>query len=314
MELRQLEAFVAVAEERNFTRAAARLHLAQSGLSATVRSLEKELRALLFVRSTRRVDLTPAGAALLPDARRTLASALAALDAVAAVEGLQRGALTLGVMQAGWLFDLAGILARYRAAYPGISVKLQHASTTELQHLLHDGAVDITFAPVIDEPPPTVAYIPLAETPLVACTTDPQLGRRGSIALAEVVEHQQLGYPADWGVTMLAARAFGAAGVHPRVDLEVNDTDTLLDLVEAGLGIALIPEALLRNRPHLRRLAISDGRWNWAIGAQTAAPAPINPAARALWAMLNSVHPPSNEARTTRRTSTARPRTPTPAP
>lgn len=306
MELRQLESFVAVAEERNFTRAAARLHVAQSGLSATVRSLEKELRALLFVRTTRRVDLTPGGAALLPEARRTLASARAALDAVAAVEGLQRGALTLGVMQAGWLFDLAGILARYRAAYPGISVRLRHASTTELQHLLRDGAVDITFAPVIDEPPPTVAYIPLAESPLVACTTDPQLGRRGTIALADVVEHQQLGYPPDWGVTMLATRAFGSAGIQPRIDLEVNDTDTLLDLVEAGLGIALIPEALLQHRPHLRRLTISDGRWNWAIGAQSAAPAPINPAARALWAMLTTAYRPSDGLATNRRTSTAR--------
>ena len=73
MELRQLEAFVAVAEECTFTRAASRLYVAQSGLSATIRSLERELQAPLFVRSTRRVALTPAGSALLPEARRTLA-------------------------------------------------------------------------------------------------------------------------------------------------------------------------------------------------------------------------------------------------
>src|SRR5580704_6085420 len=122
MELRQLDAFVAVAEERNFTRAAARLFLAQSGLSATIRTLEKELRAPLFVRSTRRVDLTPAGAALLPEARRTLASARAAADAVAAVEGLERGTLTLGVMQSVWLSGLPSLLAQYRSAYPGIEL------------------------------------------------------------------------------------------------------------------------------------------------------------------------------------------------
>src|SRR5580658_4103475 len=108
MELRQLDAFVAVAEERSFTRAAARLYLAQSGLSATIRSLERELHAPLFVRSTRRVELSPAGTILLPEARRTLASARAAKDAVAAVEDVQRGTLTLGVVQSGWLFDLAG--------------------------------------------------------------------------------------------------------------------------------------------------------------------------------------------------------------
>src|SRR6476661_8759254 len=125
MELRQLEAFVTVAEERNFTRAAARLHIAQSGLSATVRSLERELRTVLFVRSTRKVDLSAAGAALLPEARRTLAAALAASSAVASVEGLHRGTLTLGVMQSSELFDLSGRLARYRSRFPGIRLKLQ---------------------------------------------------------------------------------------------------------------------------------------------------------------------------------------------
>lgn len=282
---------MAVAEERSFTRAADRLHLAQSGLSATIRTLERELRALLFSRSTRRVELTPAGTALLPEARRTLATARAAADAVAAVEGLERGILTLGVMQAGKLIDLAGILARYRSTYPAIAVNLRHASTTDLRHLLHDGTVDVTFTPVVGEQPPAFTTIPLtAESPLVACTADEQLGRRGSIALADVAEHEQVGFPADWGVSMLAARAFHSSGIAPRVDLEVNDTDTLLDLVEAGLGVAVIPTVIAQLRPHLHRLTITDGRWTWTIGAQTIAPRPVNPAARALWTMLTPVN------------------------
>jgi DNA-binding transcriptional LysR family regulator len=91
MELRQLEAFVAVAEERNFTRAATRLYVTQSGLSATVRSLERELQTSLFSRTTRRVELTAAGSALLGVARQTLASARAAVEVVAAVEGVRKG-------------------------------------------------------------------------------------------------------------------------------------------------------------------------------------------------------------------------------
>ena len=83
MELRQLEHVVAAAEELHFTRAAQRLHIVQSGLSASVRGLERELGASLFVRSSRRVELTPAGRALLPEARRALAAARAAADAVA---------------------------------------------------------------------------------------------------------------------------------------------------------------------------------------------------------------------------------------
>jgi DNA-binding transcriptional LysR family regulator len=239
MELRQLEAFVTVAEERNFTRAAARLYVAQSGLSATIRSLEKDLRAPLFVRSTRRVDLTPAGAALLPEARRTLASARVAADAVAAVEGLERGTLTLGVMQSGWLFDLPGLLARYRATYPGIRLKLQHASTTELGRLLHDGAVDMTFATAFDEAPSEVVSIPLVRSPLVVvCTTDGNLGHQDTVTLRALAEREQVGFPAGWGVTILVESVLRSAGIEPRVDLEVNDTNTLLDLVEAGLGVA----------------------------------------------------------------------------
>src|SRR5674476_1010595 len=95
MELRQLEHFVTVAEERHFTRAADLLQISQSGLSASIRALEMELGTSLFIRSTRRVELTAAGQALLADSRRTLASAAAAQNAVAAVRGLVRGRLTV---------------------------------------------------------------------------------------------------------------------------------------------------------------------------------------------------------------------------
>src|SRR5579862_6290465 len=295
MELRQLEAFVAVAEERNFTRAAARLHVAQSGLSATIRSLETDVRASLFVRSTRRVELTAAGAALLPEARRTLASARAAADAVAAVEGLTRGTLTLGVMQSGWLFDLAGLLARYRATYPGVRLKLEHASTAELGRLLHDGALDMTFATELNGPSSDVVSVPLLRSPLVVCTADGVFRRRRTITLANVAERAQVSFPAGWGVTTLVERVLRSAGIQARADLEVNDTDTLLDLVEAGLGIAIIPRALAQLRPALHQLAITDGSWDWTVVAQVLAPAPVNPAARALWALLPPapIEPPS---------------------
>ena len=99
MELRQLSHFVAVADERHFTRAAARVHLTQSSLSSSVRALERELGSDLFVRSTRQVELTEAGRALRPAALRALAAAEDAQDAVAAVRGLVRGHLAIGAIQ-----------------------------------------------------------------------------------------------------------------------------------------------------------------------------------------------------------------------
>src|SRR5919198_245380 len=98
MELRHLATFVAVAEEGSFTRAAGRLHVVQSAVSAAVRALERELGVTLFDRSTHRVELTDAGRALLPEARRTLAAAAAARDAVDQLRGGLRGTVRLGMM------------------------------------------------------------------------------------------------------------------------------------------------------------------------------------------------------------------------
>src|SRR6476469_7209789 len=271
MELRQLEAFIAVAEERNFTRAAARLYVAQSGLSATIRSLERELRAHLFTRTTRRVELTAAGGALIAEARRTLASAHAAIEAVAAVQGLRRGTLTLGVMQATSLFGLPGLLARYRAAYPGIELRLQQASAVELGRLLGEHSVDVIFRAEPDESSGLVS-IPLAQSPLVVVS---------SADSALVV------FPLVGSVRTISDRAFRTSGIEPHYAFEVNDTETLLDLVEVGLGVAVLPEAMATSRgARLRQIAISGRRWDWTITAQALAPEPPNPAARALWTML----------------------------
>jgi len=120
MELRHLQHFLAVAEEQSFTRAAGRIHLVQSALSVSVRSLERELGARLFDRTTHSVQLTSAGEALVVEARRTLAAAEAARDAVAAVRGGVRGTVRVGIMHSLALIDLAGLLTRYHREHPEV--------------------------------------------------------------------------------------------------------------------------------------------------------------------------------------------------
>src|SRR6202035_881207 len=123
MELRHLQHFVAVAEERNFTRAARRLHLVQSALSVSIRSLERELDARLFERTTREVKLTDAGRILLPEARRTLDAAASAQAAVfSAHEGL-RGTLRLGLMQLVSAADVGSLIARFHRARPLVDIR-----------------------------------------------------------------------------------------------------------------------------------------------------------------------------------------------
>ena len=288
MELRQLEAFVAVAEEGSFTRAAERLFVAQSGLSATIRTLERELGTPLFARTTRRVGLTAAGSALLGEAQRTLASARSAAEAVAAVEGLRRGTLPLGIMQATSLFDLPALLARYRRAYPEIELRLVQASSAELARLLGEHRVDVVFRAGADAQGQALVSRPLARSPLVAvCGAEHGRAGAATVSLRALSEGALVGFPPGWGVRTLSDQAFRAQGVEPHYAFEVNDTETLLDLVEVGLGAAVLPEAIAVARgARLRSLAIRGRRWDWTISAQALAPGPPSPAARALWAML----------------------------
>lgn len=287
MELRQLEAFVAVAEEQNFTRAAARLFVAQSGLSATIRTLERELRAPLFSRTTRQVEMTAAGEALLTEARRTLASAQAAAEVVAAVEGVRQGTLTLGIVQASSMFDLPGLLAGFRRAYPEIELRLRQGSSAELGRMLDERAVDLIFRAAFNGSSSNLVSVPLARSPLVfACHAGHPFSDLDAVELRALSDLQLVSYPRGWGTRELSDLAFRAVGVEPHYAFEVNDIPTLLSLVEAGLCAALIPEAIAGRSRRLRRVALDGPPWDYVIAAQTLAPSPRNPAARALWDML----------------------------
>ena len=171
MDLRQLEHFVAVAQERHFTRAAAKLHIVQSGLSASIRALEEEMGATLFLRTTRRVNLTPAGAAFLSEAQRVLCAAEAARNAVAEVQGLKRGRLLVGAIQGLAPFiDLPRLLGVFRREYPQVDIQLRFDDTAALIEGVLDGRLDIAFTQFVETPPPELAARMLACDPLVlAC-------------------------------------------------------------------------------------------------------------------------------------------------
>jgi DNA-binding transcriptional LysR family regulator len=287
MELRELEYFVAVAEERQFTRAAARVHVSQSGLSAAIRSLEGELRESLFERTTRRVQLTAAGEALLPEARRALAAAQAGADAVRAVHGLQRGSVALGVMQEMSLIDLPRTLARYHRRFPGIELRLRHAAAGEARRLVLGGELDIAITSPPERPNARLTCRVLMRTPLVlACRADDPLAARRMVAAADLADRQLVGFPEGWAMRSLAHTFLSRAGNALDVQFEVNDTGTALDLVEAGLGVALLAEALVARRRALRTVPLRGRRIDWVIAAVTADPAPSNAAARELWTLL----------------------------
>ncbi|HEY8717898.1 LysR family transcriptional regulator [Pengzhenrongella sp.] len=272
MELRQLEHFVAVAEERHFTRAADLLHISQSGLSASIRALEVELGTSLFIRSTRRVELTAAGRALLADSLRTLASVTAAKNAVAAVSGLLRGTLSVGAEQCLGSVDLPVQLARFRTSNPGIEVRLRHASSSELTESVSVGRVDIALVAVCGPAPQGVRLVPLSTQRLVMlCHPDHPLASADEIDLARLGTETFVGFQAGWGAQVLASRAFAAVGLDYRAAMEVNDVHFLLDLVGYNLGIAIVPETIAAKRPDvLRAVPLGAGMPAWDVAVAVA--------------------------------------------
>ncbi len=246
MELRHLEHFVAVAEQRHFTRAAEVMSISQSGLSASIRSLERELRASLFVRNTRSVELTEAGRALLAESRRTLASAAAARDAVAAVQGLLRGTLSVGLEQCLGAVDVPALLVRFREAHPGVDLSVRQGGSTGLLEELAGGRLDVAFvATTAGQPVDGVELRSLSvEDMVLVCHPEHRLATAGPVTLPELAGESFVDFDATWGARAITDRAFANAGIAHRVSLEVSDVHTLLDLVRHGLGVALVPERI----------------------------------------------------------------------
>jgi len=250
MELRQLAVFVAVAEEASFTRAADRLHVVQSAVSAAVRNLERELGAQLFNRSTHRVALSDAGHALLPEARATLAAAAAARDAVDAVGGGLRGTVVLGTLQVQGIgsIDVAGLLAEFRAEHPAVEIQIRHAGSLEMTIKVRDGELDLAFVALPDQYFPGVELVPLSSEPIMlALAADHPLASRTRVELAALASETIIDFPDGWGIRMANDRAFATAGIARQIAYEVNDTGSVIGFIRHGLAIGLLPASLFEH-------------------------------------------------------------------
>jgi DNA-binding transcriptional LysR family regulator len=225
------------------------LFISQSGLSASIRALEKELDAELFYRNTRRVELTDAGQALLEESRRTLASVLAARDAVAAVQGLVRGRLRVGTEQCLGVLDVPTELARFNAKHPGVELFVQQAGSARLVDEVRVGRLDIAFVAGSSDISEDVRFLCLASEPMVViCGPEHPLSRRKRLDWPTLGRESFVDFTPDWGSREVTDRAFAAAGTSRHIVSEVNDVHTLLDLVGHGLGIAVVPEHIAHKK------------------------------------------------------------------
>jgi DNA-binding transcriptional LysR family regulator len=252
MDLRQMEYFLAVAEEQQFTRAASLRRVSQSGLSASIRTLEEELDTVLFTRTTRNVELTDAGRALVPHARSMLAQAAAGRDAVEAMRGEVLGTLRVGAEQCLGVIDLSEILGRFCVRYPKVRVTFQQAGTGELRDLLRAGDLDVAFvASEAGEQRGSVqshkALNTLSTEPMVViCSPTSAISKRPRVEFEDLRGAVFVDFHSSWAVRAINDKAFADRQLTRDVRFTVNDVHTLLEMVHRQVGVAIVPRPIAR--------------------------------------------------------------------
>ena len=246
MEIRHLRYFLVLAEELHFNRAAERLHIAQPALSQQVRQLEKELNVELFTRTTRKVELTLAGASLKKHALEILSNVESVKDLVARVATGETGRLTLGFTGSA-TYDLLPRIARaVREKISGVSLVLRGEMATASQiEALRSNAIDIGFLrpPISEEFHQRVVRTDYLS--LLMPASHPLAGEE-SIDLAHMADESFIQYSpsADPATFTIVSSAYQQAGFEAIVHQEVDATSVMVSLVAAGLGMALVPNSV----------------------------------------------------------------------
>ena len=291
MEQRQLQFFVAVAEERNFTRAARRTHAVQSTVSASIRALERDLGTPLFERNTTRVALTEAGEALLPEARR----ALDTLDqARAAVDGLRAGitgSLRIGTLSALTAVDLPSLVRDFRGRHPAVQLSLTTAATGTdgLLEALRARTLDVAFIGVSTTTIPGMRITPIATyLPRLLVPADHPLAGRERVSRAEVAGEPFIDLPPGFCNRTRTDNDFRGVGIARTVAVEVSDLSTIPGYVESGIGIALVAPLAAERGAHVVGVALDPPPATWTLAVATLGSAEPTRATQAFLTLIDA--------------------------
>ncbi|MBT2268969.1 LysR family transcriptional regulator [Rhodococcus erythropolis] len=257
MELRQLEYFVMVVEEASFTKAAARLHVAQPGISSQIRLLERELGQQLLDRSARNVRLTAVGAAVLPFARTALDAVSSARMAVDQLVGLMRGRLSVGTVASTSAIDVPRLLAQYHRRYPSIEISLSERTSDKLFGALHSGELDVALVGLSGNLPPGIDNYVVADEAISAIVAiGHPLAERRDVAFDELAQWPLVALPVGTGIRALLDAAIAATSAELHVAFEASAPDAVAQLARRGLGVAVLPASEIVGRPHADELSV----------------------------------------------------------
>jgi LysR family transcriptional activator of glutamate synthase operon len=245
MELRQLRYLVALADERHFTRAAAREHIAQPALSQQIRRLEDEVGLALVERTTRKVALTGAGELLVARARHILSELEAAQAELQTLAGVQGGRLSVGALHTMGPVDLSLLLASFHRNHPAVELTVREQSSEELAEMLREDVVDLAFLSVTERIQRRGLELhPLVSEELVVVVpTQHPLAGRDVIRLGELAGEPFIAFRTGSRLRELLNSGAAGAGFEPRIALESNEARRIRSLVTGGLGVAILPRS-----------------------------------------------------------------------
>jgi DNA-binding transcriptional LysR family regulator len=257
MEIRQLQLFIALAEEGSFTKAAHRMNIVQSGLSISIKALEQELGTLLFDRTTRKVMLTPAGGLFLQHARAGLVMLDNGAQAVRSQDGIVRGRLRLGILQSlGPYVDLPVLLHTFRTRYPEVEFSVRALNTQTIPAQVRSGYVDLSFHALVgDSKDAGIRMIPFAQDSLIAiCSTKHPFAARRSVSLELLARERFVDLTPERALRRLVDSIFQKTKLNRDSVYELSDVSMMLQFVANDLGVAIVPSELARSSARTSRL------------------------------------------------------------
>jgi DNA-binding transcriptional LysR family regulator len=248
MEVHQLRYFLAVAESGAFTEAARRCHVSQPSLSVQIAKLEAELGGALLQRGRRGATLTQRGELFRPRALEVLRQLEAARLESSELAGLKRGRVRLGCMPTTGAYLLPRLLKAFGKAHPGIRLELREESSPVLAASLREAEVDLAIMDEAGLGPGLAREALFSEALLLAVPPGHALAGRRSVALARLRDEPMIFMKAGHGFRRIALDVMARAGVEPRIVYESGEIETVQALVEAGLGLALVPSMVRKAR------------------------------------------------------------------
>lgn len=265
MDIRQLQYFVELANQKSFTKAAKTLHVSQPSISKMMKGLEEELGVVLLDRTERKMDLTDAGELVYEHAKKVLQVMDSLSSSIAEMRNVQRGRVKMGMMPTVGSFLLPNVIALFKKEYPGIDIEMKEYSAKLLEIQVEQGSIDVGLT-VLPEEASKFAAVPLLAEDLVAIVYEGHwLAGQESVSLAELRNEAFILFTEEYAIHDVVRQACMRSGFEPKVAYMSSLWDFVGEMVATQLGISLVPRSIVRrlNNRHLHTVNLSSPVIDW---------------------------------------------------